>query len=116
MQFSEHFGTPELLMNLALGRVAENPFCEKDITKLKHEINDDLERAGLGLNRETGHQQDVPIDFRCSCGQRKIQKSDWTVLTRRPCWTIGQNAVPPRTLPTEEKMEVSGTGRSLELP
>ena len=27
-QFSAQFGTSELLMNLALGRVQENPFCE----------------------------------------------------------------------------------------
>ena len=33
--FSAQHGTPELLMNLALGRVQENPFREEDIRALK---------------------------------------------------------------------------------
>ena len=60
-QFSAQFGTSELLMNLALGRVQENPFCEKHIQDLKRDVIDELERAG---KREENDRRDVPIDFR----------------------------------------------------
>ena len=39
-----------------------------------------------------------------------------TVLTRSPCGTLGQDAAPPSTLPSEKKVEVSGTGRPIQLP
>ena len=61
---SAHFGTSELLMNLALGRVQENPFCEKHIQDLKRDVTDKLERAGLELQRDENDRRDVPIDFR----------------------------------------------------
>ena len=51
-------------MNLALGRVQENPFSEKDIQDLKRDVIDELERAGLELKREENDRRDVPIDFR----------------------------------------------------
>ena len=63
-QFSTQYGTAELLMNLALGRVQENPFSEKDIQNLKEDVIDELERAGLQLKREENDRRDVPIDFR----------------------------------------------------
>ena len=53
-QFSAQHGTPEPLMNLALGRVKENPSREKDIQ----------EQTGLELKREADDPRDVPIDFR----------------------------------------------------
>ena len=63
-QFSTQYGTAELLMNLALGRVQENPFSEKDIPNLKEDVIDELERAGLELKREENDRRDVPVDFR----------------------------------------------------
>ena len=63
-QFSTQYGTAELPMNLALGRVQENPFSEKDIPNLKEDVIDELERAGLELKREENDRRDVPIDFR----------------------------------------------------
>ena len=39
-----------------------------------------------------------------------------TVLARSPRRTLGQNAAPPSTLQAEDKVEVSGTGRPIELP
>ena len=62
-QFSAQYGTVQLLVNLALGRVQENPFSEKDIQDLKQDVNDKLERAGLELNRKENDRKDVPIDF-----------------------------------------------------
>ena len=63
-QFSTQYGTAELLMNLALSRVQENPFSEKDIQNLKEDVIDELEQAGLELKREENDRRDVPIDFR----------------------------------------------------
>ena len=51
-------------MNLALGRVKENPFNEKDIMYLKHEVLAKLEQTGLELKREADDRRDVPTDFR----------------------------------------------------
>ena len=38
-EFSAQYGTAELLMNLALGRVQENAFREKDIQVLEQDVN-----------------------------------------------------------------------------
>ena len=62
--FSAQYGMAELLVNLALGRVQENTFSEKDIQDLKHDVINELERAGLELKREADDRRDVPIDFR----------------------------------------------------
>ena len=63
-QFSAQYGTAELLTNLALGRVKESPFSEKDIQDLKQDVINELERAVLELKREANDRRDVPIDFR----------------------------------------------------
>ena len=63
-QFSAQYGTAELLMNLALGRIQENPFSEKEIQDRKQDVIDELEPAGLELKREENDRRDVPIDFR----------------------------------------------------
>ena len=79
-QFSAQFGTSELLMNLALGRVQENPFCQKHIQDLKRDVIDELERGGLELKREENDRRDVPIDFRYldfRLRRQKTQRSDW---------------------------------------
>ena len=119
-QFSTQYGTAELLMNLALGRVQENPNSEKDIQNLKEDVIDELERAGLELKREENDRRDVPIDFRYLDlplkGGGRPRSRIGRVLTRSPCRTFGQDAAPPSTLQTEEKVEVSGTDRQLELP
>ena len=51
-------------MNLALGRVQENPFSENDIQNLKEDVIDELERASLELKRGENDKRDAPIDFR----------------------------------------------------
>ena len=63
-QLSAQCGTAELLMNLVLGRVQENPFSENDIQDLKQDVIDELERAGLELKREENDRRDIPTDFR----------------------------------------------------
>ena len=107
-------------MNLALGRVKENPFNEKDIMYLKHEVLAKLEQTGLELKLEADDWRDVPTDF------RYVDLQLWavedpssrigTVLTRSPRGTLGQDAAPPRTSLPEEKWMVSGADRPLELP
>ena len=64
MDYAHRFGTPELLMKLALGRVESCPFELKSINKLKAETLVILAEHGLSLERKPGARADVPIDYR----------------------------------------------------
>ena len=118
-QFSAQYGTSELLVNLALGRVQENPFSEKDIQDLKRDVIDELERAGLDLKREENDRRDVPIDFRYldlllkAAEDPEVGMEQFSQGVR-----VGPSVRMPR-LPAlykpKEKVEVSGTDRPLEL-
>ena len=118
-QFSAQYGTPELLMNLALGRVQENPFCEKDIRELKQEIISELEQAGLELKREENDRRDVPIDFRyLDLLLRAAEDPEVGLGQFSQGVRVGPSARMPR-LPAlykpKKEMEVSSADRPLEL-
>ena len=63
-RFSEHHGTTQLLMDLALGRVEKCPFPGESLEELKGEIVGFLSSRGLNLNRASGCRNELPIDFR----------------------------------------------------
>ena len=63
-RFSEHYGTTQLLMDLALGRVEKCPFPCESVRELKGEIIGLLSSRGLKLNRASGDRNELPIDFR----------------------------------------------------
>ena len=54
----------ELLMALAVGKVEDCPFNSSEVRSFKERIVADLEQEGLGLGRQEGDREDVPIDFR----------------------------------------------------
>ena len=63
-EFSRSFGTMELLVNLAVGRVKESPFPHEAVVSLKTRIIDQLERSGIPLARHQEDRTDTPVDFR----------------------------------------------------
>ena len=58
------FGTPDLLMRLALARVDSCPFDAASIRSLKSSTLDILSEHGLKLVRTPDDRTDVPIDYR----------------------------------------------------
>ena len=58
------FGTMELLVNQAMGRVKESPFPHEAVVSLKTRIIDQLERSGIPLARHQEDRTDTPVDFR----------------------------------------------------
>ena len=65
-RFSEHYGTTQLLMDVALGRVEKCPFPSESVRELKGEIVGLLSSRGVNLNRASGSgdRNELPIDFR----------------------------------------------------
>ena len=63
-KFSQQFGTKELLMDLALGRVEAMPFPSQEVAKLKDGIVVTLHEKGFTLQRLVGDRDELPIDFR----------------------------------------------------
>ena len=55
MDFSATFGTVELLMNLAAGRVNEPPFPKDAIDSLRRHITCHLEKSGFPLERHVSN-------------------------------------------------------------
>ena len=64
MTFAEREGTPQLLADLALGKVKACPFEAARVRELKEESLDILSKHGLVLQRTGQDRRDVPIDFR----------------------------------------------------
>ena len=63
-RFTTHFGTENLLVDLAMGKVAESPFPPDEILQLKETVIDAAARAGIPILRKSGDRVDVPIDCR----------------------------------------------------
>ena len=61
MEHSRRFGTPDLLMRLALGRVDSGPFGPVSINSLKSSTLDILSEHGLKLVRTPDDRTDMPI-------------------------------------------------------
>ena len=64
MEFSQTFGTMNLLMNLATGRVTESPFPSEAVDSLWKRTVRHLEESGIPLERHEEDRLDMPIDFR----------------------------------------------------
>ena len=62
--FSQTFGTMELLVNLAMGRVKDSPFSVGAVRSLKNGIISELESLGFSLGRQEEDRPDLPVDFR----------------------------------------------------
>ena len=56
-------GSPDLLMQLALGRVSSCPFSDASIATLKQDIVEGLATHGRVLKRSPSDRSDVPIDY-----------------------------------------------------
>ena len=63
-RFTTHFGTEKLLVDLAMGKVAESPFPPVEIKQLKQAVIDAAARAGISITRKGGDRVDIPIDYR----------------------------------------------------
>ena len=64
MEFSQTFGTMNLLMNLATGRVNASPFPRDAVESLKKRISRHLDESGIPLERHEEDRSEMPIDFR----------------------------------------------------
>ena len=63
-RFATHFGTENLLVDLAMGKVAESPFASDEIKQLKQAVINAAARAGISITRKSGDRVDIPIDYR----------------------------------------------------
>ena len=59
-KYTEHYGTEQLLVTLALGKVKEPLFDAGSITELKKAVIVELESRGLLLGRMDEDREDVP--------------------------------------------------------
>ena len=63
-KFTDTYGTPELLVRLALGKVDSCPFGTREISELKADIVTGLKEYGLELRTSERDRQDVLLDYR----------------------------------------------------
>ena len=63
-KFVNTYGTPELLLRLALGKVDACPFGDQEILELKADIVAGLAERGLMLQSSPRDSQDVLLDYR----------------------------------------------------
>ena len=99
--------TPSLLMKLAMEKVETCPFDKAEIAELKGNVVASLASDGFELRRQHGDREDVPIDFRF-LGLLLSAADDPEVGLGAQGVRVGpgvENATPPGTVPTEEKVE-----------
>ena len=63
-EYTHRAGTPELLLRLAVGKVAVSPFPEEEVKQLRTQVVDELISQGYGPRRTATDRDNVPIDFR----------------------------------------------------
>ena len=63
-RFTHHYGTEQLLISLAMGKVDACPFPSEEVAQLKRSVIEAAARHGYGLERRPGDRDDVPIDYR----------------------------------------------------
>ena len=63
-RFADHYGTEELLVSLASGKVTECPFPSEEISILNRELLGIASQNGFRMNGKCGDRADVPINFR----------------------------------------------------
>ena len=96
-RFTDHHGTEELLVSLAMGKVDKCPFPLADIAGLKKELIDVAAEYGFHLERRSGDRTDVPIDFRflhrllVMAGDPEVDLGDYSQGVR-----VGPGTVTPR--------------------
>ena len=118
LDFSRIRCPPELLLRLALGRIAANPFDPALITGLKSETISVREEHGLLVTREADDRSDVPIDYRYLDLLLRFRRprswSGW--LCRWSQGRSGSSAPPsPSTLLPKEEMAPTATDGSSGL-
>ena len=62
--FVDTYGSPELLMRLALGRVDSSPFGTKEIEELRSDIISGLGKLGINIKTSAADSRDVLLDYR----------------------------------------------------
>ena len=96
-RFTDHHGTEELLVSLAMGKVDKCPFPLADIAGLRKELIDVAAEYGFHLERRSGNRTDVPIDFRflhrllVMAGDPEVDLGDYSQGVR-----VGPGTVMPR--------------------
>ena len=65
MRTAQRIGTTSLLMDLALGRVEDCPFDEREMRNVKEEVIQAAATSGHVLKHRQDDRTDVPIDYRC---------------------------------------------------
>ena len=63
-RFADHYGTEQLLVSLAMGKVDTCPFLRVEVEALKQEIIQSALDYGFPLERKPGDRSDVPTDYR----------------------------------------------------
>ena len=119
-KFSEHYGTTQLLMDLALGRVEKCPFPSESGRELKGEIIGLLSSRGLNLNRESGDRNELTIDFRFLALLLRASEDPDTqlgnfALRRCKSWARDEDAKEPGTAQAKEEVEVGAAKEPAEL-
>ena len=95
-EYTHRAGTPELLLRIAVGRVAESPFPEEEVRSLRRRVVDELVSHGNGPRQAGTDRKNVPIDFRLlqslldAAGDPEF--SGRRVCVRGPCWPRGEIA------------------------
>ena len=92
----ETHGPPQLLMDLALGKVQHSPFEAESLSRLKTEVVSELAARGLQLHRSADDRADLPIDYRFL--QLMLTAADdpevhlWPLRWWSSCWPWGTPA------------------------
>ena len=63
-RFADHYGTEELLVSLASGKVTECPFPSEEVSIFNRELLDIATQNGFQMIEKSGDRVDVPINFR----------------------------------------------------
>ena len=64
MRFTNHHGTEQLLVSLAMGKIDSCPFPLDDVAELKRSVIGAAAGFGHQIVRKPGDRSDVPIDYR----------------------------------------------------
>ena len=115
IDYSKKWGTADLLMKLALGRVEKCPFPEDSVLELKRKLVRTLEGTGHGLARTTDDRDDVLIDFRLLQALLAAAQDPEVSLGD---FAVGPGARLPRlpALYDAKTLEIGRTERSTGIP
>ena len=63
VSISRAYGSEELLVKLAVGKVTTCPFSDQSVTELKNQVVSHSEHAGLSMKMDLNDRQDVVNDY-----------------------------------------------------